>query len=236
MDHENRFVILEVEDPPYFKLPERMPKVVMSVLASFNPFETGACYVKLYRPVSTATAITILATPIAHWPTEDHLCMNEVEQDNLVANDVPVETCLAIARGLDKRCGRMRRQPVIRPIEAIRKLLLEPGAYLHSDPPSYLRYTTTSLLLHRTQVKRAQRGPNVSTAMMDTAMELLKLATRHPDPAYLKHASALEVWRDAQRRSDGWCRYSRSFVKWNLELQLYASEAEAFIEKISRIR
>jgi hypothetical protein len=221
MAHVNRFVLLEVEDPPYFKLPERMPKVVMSVLASFNPFETGACYVKLYRPVSTATTISILATPIVHWPTEDHLCTNEAEQEDLVADDAEVDTWSTIVSGLDRRCGRMRRKPVIRPLEAIRKLLLDPGSYLRPMSPLHLQTTTTDLLLHCTEVKRAQRGADASTAMVHTAIELLQLATKHSDPSYLRNVAADEVRRHKEPVGQMPCRFWRRPTKWNIILRFY---------------
>jgi hypothetical protein len=69
--------------------------------------------------------------------------------------------------------------------------------------------------------------------MVDTTIELLKLATKHSQPMCIETAFSREIMHEKERQGEGPCLYSRRWVKWHITLMLLPAEAESFNKKAS---
>lgn len=100
-------------------------RVVMTTALSVSSrlWDGDACRINLLKPLSLATAIQILETPIRQ-PLADHLrCTMWNAQTRRVKGPVP--------RNLYLCCNANRTRTGIRPADSIRVIRLEKGAFLH---------------------------------------------------------------------------------------------------------
>lgn len=101
--------MLEANIPLGFATPHFFPSLVICVSPSIEPKETGACYVTLHRPVSSATATIIISTPTAHPPTTHNMCLTAEEREALDTEDVHVGIWLTVVeRNVEGVCCHSR--------------------------------------------------------------------------------------------------------------------------------
>jgi hypothetical protein len=228
--------MLETGDKPIFTTPETMPMLVLTVYESIGPIDAGACYIRLYRPVSNATVLTVLATPLKHVSVIDHFCVSESEQKQLSTSDEPHPPYwiyLPILLNLKGRCGNSKRRPLIRPIDAIRRVYLQRGAFMHCNPPAHLTGMTTDVMLYATEVKMQHNTQRNSSAMLVTTLELLKLSSMQSRPERYSRADDEGIAISKLGGSGMKCLYEKEWVKWHLRLVFYSREIDGFLAKVS---
>jgi hypothetical protein len=229
-----RFILLETEDHSHWPSPDLLPHLVMAFYASATPQETGACYVHLYKPVSSATVFTILATPIKHPSTQDHMCLDPGDREKLMSNDLTASEFYAILWFLRSRCGSSWMKAVNRPVQAIRKVYLHPGAFLRHKTPLHLRDMTTHLVPFKSEISSVSKAKEDPMAILDTTIELLKLSTIQTHPEAICNAERNtrydeKYWATVKRHR---CLYSRAYAEWHISLRLDSSARDSFVNKV----
>jgi hypothetical protein len=186
------------------------------------------CQLRLHAPLSANVAIYILKTPIPRPLLSHNVCTaRERAATSSFGEGRPVVTQ---AIPLYRQCLIEKAKPKVRPVEAVQRVFLENNAYLHSGSPSHLRNIGTDLILCGAEVHIRSEKRN-HLGLMDTAIELLKLASKHPRQTYLADVQT-EVMAAEQGRFG--CTYAKRHVYYQLFFQMTHYYVPLFVEKVSR--
>lgn len=184
---------------------------------------------------SSATAFTILATPINHPSMQDHMCLEPSVREKLFLPDINSSLFYWIIWLLRSRCGSSWTKPTKRPVQAIRKVYLHDGASLHDNAPVHLRNMTTDLVPCSTEVMTSGGAQGDPFAIVHTTIELLKLFTTQVRPGSAIHnaewltRSDEQYWADMGKQR---CLYSRPYTEWHISLCLDSSAKDLFVAKV----
>lgn len=230
---------------PFDRLDE-IPNIVMTICVdTFAIKETGVSHIRLYRPVSSATAWTILETPwrqagIADAPLSHEMCtsglhlmsmlqvvgmLGPAKPEHMPFTDIPVS----------KECREMQSMPAVRPVSDIRKVVLVKGAYLHDRPPARLPPVKTNLQLHNLEIKASGTGIMYKDLLV-TAVELMKLAAMQVNGKNLVDAEKKLVPHHGfgnARFGASTCFLRLGYADWHVNLTLNMSNAKVFVEMVS---
>ncbi|KAJ9091798.1 hypothetical protein QFC21_007101 [Naganishia friedmannii] len=163
---------------------ERMPNVVMTVASDSGELvmDSDETWIRLYRPVSSATAFRILETPFRQAVIVDH------------ADYSMFHGAFATGGMQARECRAQAMKPAVRALVTIQNLVFESGSYLHDRHPFHLPPIKTNLRLFKTDIVSSHvetRGstfdskPTDSKPTVTTLVELMKLAAMQKIRAHL---------------------------------------------------
>jgi hypothetical protein len=220
---------------------QEFPKIVMAVsyYDTFGGEEVDICHVRLFQPVSSATAFTILETPYRQDPSplgpNGHsqcfatanmlrvLHITDPDESSRLKSDIPID------------CLSMANRNHVRPLSNLRKLTLHRDAYLHDRPPARLSAIETDLRLHNLEVEVSGKGvKNIN--LVATYIEWMKAAAMQRGPKHLFDAERKlmpELMDDSVDYPGGKCMLQLKYTAWHLNIALNLSMATMFVQKVS---
>ncbi|KAJ9091657.1 hypothetical protein QFC21_007132 [Naganishia friedmannii] len=167
-----------------FGLLGQAAKVVMSVASAFSDMwmDSDLSYVGLYRPLSSATAFRILATPFEQTVFTDHqTCLRlYLVQQAFHTEIFPDQNPVKADSTLPSTCLAQSSRPKTRDLESIRNIILENQAHLHDRYPNHIPLERTSLRLHDTEIVTSRAvderiGADDDESVVATLVESMKL-------------------------------------------------------------
>lgn len=232
---DNRFLFTGLELPENRPFWKTLPKLVMVVSYGprGNPREVRNLenHVRIYKPVSSTTVVTVLNTPIRHHEHDHEHCgfPQDMTDDNARRFRRYLDVSPAAAL---PTCRAHMMQPVGRPMATISKVHLELGATIHARAPTCLKRPTTSLLLRNTELAAEEGAHNLD--IRTAALELLKIAGLQTLPSHLPDVEnqLLEQYRSAAEGTP-MCRYRLVYADWHLRLTMNVSTALSFVAMVS---
>lgn len=210
---------------------------------TFSVDETGVCHIRLYRPVSCVTAITIIETPFLQSNLGDsasshQLCTSGLHLislmglSGLLESEEP-EYMFADSIPMSKECVEQQAKPAIRPISNIRRVVLVKGAHLHDHPPVRLSPIKTNLRLHNLDIKPS--GSVLYKDILKTVFELMKLAAMQVNAKNLVEAEKKLIPEHEfgiASLGSSTCMLRLQYAEWHLNLVMTMSVAEQFVKKV----
>jgi hypothetical protein len=171
-----RYVFLENAGENGFEVYHQLPNAVFGIVNDISPenlFNTGACHLRIYKPVSIATVLKILETPIRQ-PAQKHSLWVNCFMQTMPFGMSPVGR---ITSPLSKRqCEEQSSKPIIRPFNAIKTVRLQKGSVIHDRIPIRLQPIKTSICLQATKVDTMDVDDNYGQTVATTSIQLLKIA------------------------------------------------------------
>jgi hypothetical protein len=220
------------------------PGVVMTICVDEQGRgrEPDVTHIRLYKPVSSATAFTIIETPfrrrsigqIPHAHDGCDLLMEQMLKLEIQVYELlgrPPHLDLAMARD----CRSVSTAPLLCPVSNIRKVILVKGAHLHGKTPARLsRDHKFHLRLHNAEIEANGMGLAYEHITM-TYIELIKLAGMQVDARNLFDAEQETIGQDDGHfgREFSRCTLQLGYTDWHLRLVLTLHEAKAFVDKVS---
>jgi hypothetical protein len=198
--------------------------------------DCGACRIALHKPLSLATALWILETPIRH-PLLDH----EKCKQRFVRR-TPGIIC---SRGTMSCCRAKQYLPAIRPIDSIRVVHLEDGAYLYETASPVRDIVETDITLWSTTVFPRISFPEPGdeeqeVGISKTSIALLQLAVLQRRPGNLVSVEKQRFL--AEQRIDSGVpvysfeqRYQGWNCRWMLSIELGLAAAKALVDTVSPV-
>lgn len=205
--------------------------------------EPDVAHIRIYKPVSSATAFTIIETPfrrrsIGQIPHAHDGC--EFLMEGMLKLEMTVyETIgrpphLGALALIARDCQGVPSAPLLCPISNIRKVILAKGAHLHDKPHARLSRTPQfHLRLHNAEIEANGMGLAYEHITM-TYIELIKLAGMQVNAGNLFDAERATIGRDDGYFGRGFtrCALRLGYTEWHLNLVLTLREAKAFVDKV----
>lgn len=235
------FCTTEHDDNQAFPQLERITNIVMSICVDVN--KAGVCHIRLYRPLSTATAITILETPIRqdnmgdsardhHWCNQTVHLMSLMGLTDLLGDEDP-EFLSSEDIPMTQECKEQVGKPAVRPVSNIRGVSLIKESYLHDHPPIRLPRIKTNLRLHNLEIKVSRNVPYDD--IVGTALELMKLAAMQVNAKNLAEAEKKlvpELGFGIASLGPSTCILRLKYEEWHINLVMTMAGAKRFIDKV----
>lgn len=244
--HRYLYYTTSHDDGQPFTQLDQVPNIVMTICVNVLSVmkENGAGHVRLYRPVSSATAITIIETPFHHGDMSrssmaHDLCVqmlhmsSMMQMSGLLGPEQP-EYMFGDDIPMSKECMEQREKPAIRSVTDIRKVILVKGACLHDRPPAHLASVKTNLRLHNLEVKSSGGGV-LYKDLYKTSFKLLKMASIQVNPKNLEQAERRllpEHGFGNARFGSSTCLLRMGYTEWHANLSFPLAIAEAFVKRV----
>lgn len=238
-----RFAFIAEQDPRKQELEQHLPNVVMTMTLDIAARTVNAnnCDVLVHRPISSATAVQIIETPIRH-PSRNHTVCKLLEAD--MNQELPPPSQLtadwAAAQSSVWMCDEEENKPIVRPVEGIQDIVLRKGAHIHPTAPIRNRHPL-SLNGARLMREHRDRGGLDDTDLNDvtgTAIELMKLVCTdcHEARAQAEDRILGDYNFLSMMPGRALCSYTRYYSHWHIEISMsQMAEVEAFAMKVSDI-
>jgi hypothetical protein len=229
------------EDAQAFQKLDQFTNIVMSICVNVD--EAGVCHIRLYRPVSTATAVAIIETPIRqdnmgdaasdhHWCIQSLHLVSLMHMTGLLGND-ELEYMFGEDIPMPEECLAQQGKPAVRPVSNIRKVILVKGAYLHDHPPIRLPSIKTNLRLHNLEIRARRSVPYQDIER--TTLELMKLAAVQANAKNLVDAERKLVPEHGfgiASLGPPKCMLRLEYEEWHIKLVMSMSGAEQFVKQV----
>jgi hypothetical protein len=229
-----RYVFFETADSESaFEIYHQLPDAVVGIAIDIHQertFNTDSCHLRIYKPVSIATVLKILETPIRQ-PKQDHkLCAVSCFMKTMSVGMSPVGL---ITSTLSKRqCEENSSKPIIRPFDAIKSVKLGKDAFIHDKIPVRLNQIKTSIRLHCTVLESGVED-DFGQAMATTAIQLLKIAgsQEHENGIFDAESKSVEEY-DHDTYGLPYCVYRRGHSHWHLGVFLSLPVMFSFADQV----